>query len=106
MTTAPVMKELMFGCTLFLIIHDLSLAIQSQRHLNYQPQIQHYQSMSSTALGFPKDKRVTRHCSILAPKAVGPKGCCHLDLNQSTAQIATLWEEILAGRKFGGFGRI
>ena len=61
----------MFGCIAILIIRDLSLAIQSEIHLSYQRQPQHYETMLSTALGFPKDKRITDHYSILEPEAVG-----------------------------------
>ena len=46
----------MLGCILFLIIYGFPLAIQSQRHLNYQRQPQHYERMLSIALGFPKDR--------------------------------------------------
>ena len=58
---------------LFLIIDDLSLAIQLKRHLNYQLQPQHSESILSTALGFLKDKRMTDHYSIFAPEAIGFK---------------------------------
>ena len=61
----------MFGYTLFSIIHQYSLSIQPQRHLNHQRQLPHKQSMLSTALGFPKGKGVTDHYSILAQDAVG-----------------------------------
>ena len=44
----------MFGYILYLIIHDLSLAIESQSHLNYQFQPQRWESILSTALGFPR----------------------------------------------------
>ena len=37
--------------------------------LKCQPQ--NIETMLSTALGFPIGKRVTDHCSILAPEAIG-----------------------------------
>ena len=46
----------MFGCILFLIIHQLSLAIQSQRQLKHQRQPQHYESILPTALGLRIEK--------------------------------------------------
>ena len=61
----------MFGCILLLLIHDLSLIIQSQRQLSrHQRQPQHKESMLSTALGFSKGKRVTDQYSVLAPETV------------------------------------
>ena len=41
---------------LFLMIRDLSLAIQSQKYLSFKRQAQHKDGMLSTALGFPKCK--------------------------------------------------
>ena len=54
-----------------MIIHDFSLATQSQEHLSHQRQPQHQESMLSKSLGFSKGKSVTDHYSILAPKFVG-----------------------------------
>ena len=51
-----------------LIIHDLPLAIQPQKHLILKLQPQHNKDMMSSSLGFPKDKRATDHYSILACK--------------------------------------
>ena len=61
----------MLGCIIVLIIHDLSLTVQSQRYLNQQCQPEHYEIMLSTALGFSKGKRFTDHYSIFAPEAIG-----------------------------------
>ena len=81
----------MFGCIAILIIRDLSLAIQSEIHLSYQRQPQHYETMLSTALGFPKDKRVTDHYSILEPEAVGfSQGMLQHELNRNTEQMVKL----------------
>ena len=61
----------MLGCILFLIIHDLLHAIQSQKHLSNWRQPQHYEDMLFTAHGFPAGKGVIGHYSILAPEAAG-----------------------------------
>ena len=81
----------MFGCILFLIIHDFSLTIQLERHLNNNRQPQHQESMLSAALGFLKNKRATDHYSVFRPKAVEfSDGCCHHELNESTGQMDEL----------------
>ena len=41
---------------MFLMIRDLSLAIQSQRYLSFKRQAQHKDGILSTALGFSKGK--------------------------------------------------
>ena len=64
----------MFDCILCLIIHQLSLPIQSQRHLNQQRQPQHQENMLPTALTFPKGKGVIDHYSIVAHEAVFSPG--------------------------------
>ena len=50
------------------IIHDLPLAVQSQKHLILKLQPQHNKDMLSASLGFLKDKRATDYYSILACK--------------------------------------
>ena len=55
---------------LVFIIHDLPLAIHSQRHLILKRQFQHKGGILSAGLGFSKRKRVTDH-SILVPEAIG-----------------------------------
>ena len=53
------------------IIHDLPLAIQLQKHLILKLQPQHKEDLLCTAPGFPKCKRATDHCFILAVEAIG-----------------------------------
>ena len=55
---------------IFLLHHSRFMARRAHAlHSKYQPQ--NKEAMLSTALGFPVGKRVTDHCSILVPEAVG-----------------------------------
>ena len=72
---------------LFLTIHDLHPAIQSQRHLSHQRQSLHLESMLLTALSLHKGKRVTDQHSIFAPKAVVFSQDFSHELNKSTKNL-------------------
>ena len=55
---------------IFLLHHSRFMAWNAQE-LQSKCQSQNKEAMLSTALGFPIGNRVTDHCSILVPEAVG-----------------------------------
>ena len=64
------MFHTLFGCCiLFILSFTISPRIHSQKHSVFKRQPQ--EGVLSTALCFPKGKRVTHYYSILASEAVG-----------------------------------
>ena len=52
-------------------VASFPITAQHAQTLLFKCQPQNMETMLSTALGFPIGKRVTDHCSILAPEAIG-----------------------------------
>ena len=56
---------------LYVFVASFPITAQHTQRLLSKCQPQNIETMLSTALGFPIGKRVTDHCSILAPEAIG-----------------------------------
>ena len=64
--------SVLYIVTLYIIFFaSLPITAQHTQALLLKCQPQNIETMLSTALGFPIGKRVTDHCSILAPEAIG-----------------------------------
>ena len=62
----------MFDCVLFaFIISNLTIVVESQRHLRLKRQTQHKLGMLPTNLNFHKSIKVTNHDFVFATETVG-----------------------------------
>ena len=81
----------MFGCLLFLTIHDLSLAFPSQRHLSHQVNLSTKRGCSLQLLVFLKTKDWLTITPFWHSRLqVFSKGGCYHELNESTEKMAKL----------------